>query len=334
MSEAHGSGEIPQAAAGPRLLVELPSWPRVFFGNLRDSLLPRRLAALELESAPAPFWADVFVLRRLPWKRFVESCGYHAVAIALLIAVTRFFALQPQVVAKPVFDHAQVIYYKASEYLPPIDTRSERSARPSRPDPELARQPIISVPPEPDNRSQTLVAPPNVKLKRDVAVPNIVAWSDKVEKPRLAIPPVPLTPAAEITRIAPEMEASVVRPPPDASRLTHRQDAPTLAEFGGGAAAGCRECMGASDRRSEYRTEFGDRAGAATAGRGTAYPDWIARVRRWSASSGPAPVGFRGSLRGVIWGARPRHCTEPASRSGRAARSAVREPARRFRRNA
>ncbi len=228
MSEAHGSGEIPQAAAGPRLLVELPSWPRVFFGNLRDSLLPRRLAALELESAPAPFWADVFVPQRLPWKRFVESCGYHAVAIALLIAVTRFFALQPQVVAKPVFDHAQVIYYKASEYLPPIDTRSERSARPSRPDPELARQPIISVPPEPDNRSQTLVAPPNVKLKRDVTMPNIVAWSDKVEKPRVAIPPVPLTPAAEITRIAPEMEASVVRPPPDASRLTHRQDAPTL----------------------------------------------------------------------------------------------------------
>jgi TonB family protein len=220
-------GEIAQPAPGLRLLVELPSWPRVFFGNLRELVLPYRLPRLELQSAPAAFWPDVFVQRRLPWKRFIESSAYHAVAIALLIVLTRFFALQPQVVVRPVFDHAQVIYYKASEYLPAIDTRSERSARPKRPDPELARQPIISVPPEADNRSQTLVAPPNIKLKRDVAMPNIVAWSDKVE-PRLAIPPVPLTPAAEITRIAPAMEASVVSPPPDASRLTHRQNAPAL----------------------------------------------------------------------------------------------------------
>jgi TonB family protein len=228
MFEEGCSGEIPRAAGGPRLLVELPSWPRVFFGNLRDLVSPRPLAPLELESAPAPFWADVFVQRRLPWKRFVESCGYHAIAITLLIAVTRFFALQPQVVAKPVFDHAQVVYYKASEYLPPLDTRSARSSQPRKPDPELARQPIISLPPEADNRSQTLVTPPNVKLKRDFAVPNIVAWSEKMEKPRLAIPPVPLTPAAEITRIGPRMEASVVRPPPEASRLTNRQNAPAL----------------------------------------------------------------------------------------------------------
>ncbi len=228
MSEARRSGEIPQPVSGPQLLVELPSWPRVFFGNLRDLVLPRRLPRLELQSAPAPFWPDVFVPRRLPWKRFIESSAYHAIAIGLLIALTRFFALQPQVVARPVFDHTQVIYYQASEYLPHLDTRSERSAQLRKPDPEFARQPIISVPPEADNRSQTIVVPPSVKLKRDLAVPNIVAWSEKVEKPRLAIPPVPLTPAAEITRIAPEMQAAVVGPPPDASRLTHRQQAPAL----------------------------------------------------------------------------------------------------------
>jgi TonB family protein len=118
-------------------------------------------------------------------------------------------------VAKPIFDHAQVIYYQPSEYLPPLDTRSERSAQLRKPDPEFARQPIISLPPEADNRSQTLVAPPDVKLKRDVDMPNIVAWSDAAEKPRLAIPPVPLTPAAEITRIAPALQSSVVAPPPE-----------------------------------------------------------------------------------------------------------------------
>jgi TonB family protein len=228
MFEAGDSGEIPQAAAGPQLLVELPSWYRVFLGNLRERIVPRRLPQLELHSAPGTFWADVFVPRRLPWKRFIESLAGHAVAIALLIAVTRFFALQPRVLARPVFDRAQVTYYKASEYLPPLDTRSEQSARPRKADPEFARQAIISVPREADNRSQTLVAPPSVKLKRDVAMPNIVAWSDKLDKPVLAIPPVPLTPAAEITRIAPEMQASVVSPPPDAAGLTHRRNALAL----------------------------------------------------------------------------------------------------------
>jgi TonB family protein len=210
-------GEIAQPEPVLRLLVELPSRPRVFFGNLRDVVLPRRFSVLELQSAPAPFWPDVFVPRRLPWKRFIESVAYHAIAIALLIGVTRFFALQPRVVAKPIFDHAQVIYYQPSEYLPPLDTRSERSAQLRKPDPEFARQPIISLPPEADNRSQTLVAPPDVKLKRDVDMPNIVAWSDAAEKPRLAIPPVPLTPAAEITRIAPALQSSVVAPPPEIS---------------------------------------------------------------------------------------------------------------------
>lgn len=210
-------GEIAQPEPVLRLLVELPSRPRVFFGNLRDVVLPRRFPLLELQSAPAPFWPDVFVPRRLPWRRFIESVAYHAIAIALLIGVTRFFALQPRVVAKPIFDHAQVIYYQPSEYLPPIDTRSERSAQLRKPDPEFARQPIISLPPEANNRSQTLVAPPDVKLKRDVDMPNIVAWSDAAEKPRLAIPPVPLTPAAEITRIAPALQSSVVAPPPEIS---------------------------------------------------------------------------------------------------------------------
>ncbi len=208
-------GEIAQPEPVLRLLVELPSRPRVFFGNVRDVVFPRRFPVLELQSAPARFWPDVFVPRRLPWKRFIESVAYHAIAIALLIGVTRFFALQPRVVAKPIFDHAQVIYYQPSEYLPPLDTRSERSAQLRKPDPEFARQPIISLPPEANNRSQTLVAPPDVKLKRDVDMPNIVAWSDAAEKPRLAIPPVPLTPAAEITRIAPALQSSVVAPPPE-----------------------------------------------------------------------------------------------------------------------
>jgi hypothetical protein len=77
---------LPEAATlavrEPRLLVELPSWPKVFFGNLRDLLHPPKLTPLRLKSAPAPFWPDVFVQRHVPWRRFTESVGLHAVALA------------------------------------------------------------------------------------------------------------------------------------------------------------------------------------------------------------------------------------------------------------
>lgn len=220
---------IPGPAEVPRLVVELPSWPRVFFGNLRDLVFPRPAPAVELRSAPAEFWPDVFVNRTLPWGRFFQSCGYHVIAATLLIALTRFFALQPRVVATPVFQHSEVVYYSPSEYLRPLDTREQSPSPPVKADPEFSPQPIISVPAEADNRSQTIVTPPKVKLKRDVAMPNVVAWSDAQQKPQLAIPAAPLTPAAEINRLAPKLETPVVTAPPDAARLATRRNSPTLA---------------------------------------------------------------------------------------------------------
>jgi TonB family protein len=220
--------KVASHAPVPKLLVELPSRPRLFFGNFRDIVLPRRLTPLELGSAPAEFWPDVFVERNLPWRRFLESIVYHAIAGTLLIGLTRFFALQPRVVAKPAFEHSQVIYYSASDFLPPLDTRETSAAQPRKADPEFSRQPIISLPPEADNRSQTIVAPPNLKLKHDIALPNMVAWSDDARQPRLAIPDAPLSPAAEITRMAPRLENSVVSPPVDATRVNQRRNAPAL----------------------------------------------------------------------------------------------------------
>lgn len=223
MLEVTELNEVSEDIAAPQLLVELPSRRQVFFANLRDLLFPPRLPQLELRSAPAPFWHDVFVQRRLPWRSFLESGGCHVVAIGLLLAVTRFLALHPQPALRPAFDHAQVVYYAPSEYLPPIDTRRPRAAAPAKADPVYAKQPIISLPPEADNDRQTIVTPPNIKLKRDVAMPNIVAWSDTAQKPRLAIPDAPLTLAAELTRMAPQMQNSVVAPPPDAQNLAQRR---------------------------------------------------------------------------------------------------------------
>jgi TonB family protein len=215
----------PACAPDLRLLVELPSWPRVFLGNLRDLLYPRRHPPLRLRSAPAPFWHDVFVNRGLPWRRFLQSGAYHVLALTLLITASHLIPSEPQPAPRAAFDHAQVIYYQPAEYLPALDTRRPNAVPPQKADPELSRQPIISVPREVDNRAQTLVTPPDIKLKRDVPLPNIVAWSEKIWLP---IVPAPLVPASSITRIAPRIENSVVAPPPDPTRIANHRDAPTI----------------------------------------------------------------------------------------------------------
>lgn len=205
----------PKIQTDLQLLVELPSRHWVFVNNLRDLIRLRPLPPLQITSAPAAFWPDVFVKRGLPWRRFLESGGYHILALASLIFVSRFVAMHPQPAPRSTFDSAQVIYYQPDEYLPPLDTRpTQRSeAAPARKsDPEFSRQDIISVPAEADNRSQTIVAAPNVKLNRDVPLPNIVAWSDK---PQLPIAPAPLVPASSLARLSPQLENSVVAPPPD-----------------------------------------------------------------------------------------------------------------------
>jgi TonB family protein len=199
------------------LLVIVPEpWSRTFMQNLRDLFLPRDLAPLHLESAPAAFWPDVFVDRQLPWRRFLQSAASHALAITLIWAGSRFLALQPHVTTRPAFTHADVVYYAPSEYLPPLDTRRSTSARASKADPEYSAQPIISVPPEADNRSQTIVTPPNIKLDHDVALPNVVSLLEKMPSDsRMPIAPAPSVPASEISRLAPRMERSVIAPPPD-----------------------------------------------------------------------------------------------------------------------
>ncbi len=220
--------ENPRSEPVPALLVELPSRSRIFFGNLRDLVFPRPHPPLELRSAPAAFWPDVFIKGSFPWDAFLQSGACHLVAFGLLLGLSHLLALQPRVETRPVLNRSEVIYYQPSEYLPPLDTRSVSDAAPAKADPVLAPQPIISVPPEADNREQTIVTPPKVKLKQHVPLPNIVSWSDTQQKPRLAIPDAPLTPASEIARMAPRMTATVVTPPPDAAQISDRRDRPAL----------------------------------------------------------------------------------------------------------
>ena len=203
----------------PRLLVVPEAGSRIFLQNLWGLFHSREGAPLHLESAPGAFWSDVFVERKLPWRRFLESGSYHLLALIVVWAGSRFLALQPNVTAQPTFSHADVVYYTPSEYLPTLDTLRSPPAQAEKADPEFSAQPIISVPPEADNHSQTIVTAPKTRLQHDLPLANTVAWSDK---PLMPIAPAPLVPASEISRLAPQMDRSVIAPPPDVDNASQK----------------------------------------------------------------------------------------------------------------
>jgi TonB family protein len=215
-----------------RLLVEPEARSSAFGQNLREffrrpKLLNQQSTIFNQQSS-AQFWPDVFVDRPFPWRSFVQSAAYHVLALTVIWAGSRLLALQPYATSQPAFTHNDVVYYTPSEYLPPLDTRPSNSRRARKSDPEYSAQPIISVPPEADNRAQTIVTPPDIQLQHDVALPNIVAWSGPRQIP---IGPAPAVPASEISRLAPQMEPSVIAPPPDlrsASRKTVQPPEPAV----------------------------------------------------------------------------------------------------------
>jgi TonB family protein len=152
-------------------------------------------------------WQDVFVERPLPWRRFLQSAFLHTAAVALIWTLSITWLRQQKILNSSTFDRSSLVTYTPEEYLPPLDTGAAE-APPAKGDPAFARQPILSVPPEADNRSQTIVAPPDLKLSHDVPLPNIVATG-------AVAPAVPLEATRSINRmVAPEMQ--VVAPAPDA----------------------------------------------------------------------------------------------------------------------
>jgi len=210
-----GSGLSP--VAPPTLLVTLPPWSKVFFRNLADALWPRRQPPLRLASWPAAFWPDVFVTSRLPWGGFSQSAFGHIALTALILTLSAYWPKHSQIAEPPVFDHNDVIFYSATEYLPPLETGKTR-ARPQKGAPAYAPQPIISVPPEADNPSQTIVAPPDIKLTHDVPLPNVVNWP----KTPLAVP-IALTQHSLADSRVPDLSVSAVAPPPEVKVAASRR---------------------------------------------------------------------------------------------------------------
>ena len=198
----------------PELLVALEPRSRVFWGNLKDLLWRRAKAPLLLVSRPAAFWPDVFVPTPLPWSRFAQSVVAHLALIAVMLGWTRFapdlWPRSTQMVQPNIFHKSDVVYYDAAEYLAPLDTGGTQSPSPQKGEPEHATQPIISVPPEADNRAQTIVTPPNLKLDHDVRLPNVVAWA----RPQPTIPAAAVADSPSSLKL-PVLPTSVIAPAPD-----------------------------------------------------------------------------------------------------------------------
>ncbi len=215
MSEAIAAQTVnePGLHEAPSLHYELEPWGRVFRRNLADLILRREPPPLELTSEPAPVPADIFVDRSLNWRRIGESYGGHIVFVALVYFVSVSFFQRPVKLQSP-FQNTEISYYPVSEYLPPINTGQKGAAKPRKGEPKLAKQEILSLPPNPDNYHQTIVAPPQVKLNKDVALPNIVAWT-----PVPSTQPIAASSQAVSQLKIPQFQQQVVEPTADVSGL-------------------------------------------------------------------------------------------------------------------
>ena len=191
-----------------KLLLERDPASPQFRSGVQTILGLQELAAELPSDADLDLWRDVFVQQKLPWGRFLQSVLLHATAIALLYTISLAWIRQRQILDRAAFDRSSLITYTPEDYLPPLDTGASDVAKVETGDPVYAKQPILSVPPEADNRSQTIVVPPDLKLKSDVAMPNIIATG-------AIVPAVPLdaTRAPSTRLVAPEMQ--VVAPAPD-----------------------------------------------------------------------------------------------------------------------
>jgi len=173
-------------------------------------------AALRPEELPGggefDLWRDVFVQQKLPWGRFLQSALLHTAAVALIWTISLSWIRQQKILDHAAFDRSSLVTYSPEEYLPPLDTGASEAPKVQKGDPVYAKQPILSVPREADNRSQTIVVPPDLKLDHDVPLPNIVATGAIVP----AIPLDATRPSLSLSSsriVAPETQ--VVAPAPD-----------------------------------------------------------------------------------------------------------------------
>jgi TonB family protein len=196
-----------------RLLVERDPASQEFRSGVRATLHPPESPGTpesqsDKKEGEFDMWGDVFVDHPLPWRRFLQSALLHTTAFALIWMISVAWLRQQKILAPAPFDRSELVTYTPQELLPPLDTGASQARKAQKGDPAYARQPILSVPREANNRSQTIVAPPDVKLDRDVPMPNIIATG-------AVIPAVPLDATRSTSRRMIAPDSQVVAPAPD-----------------------------------------------------------------------------------------------------------------------
>ncbi|HVP54589.1 MAG TPA: energy transducer TonB [Candidatus Eisenbacteria bacterium] len=208
----------------PALHYELEPRPRVFWRNLTDLILRREPAPVETTAEPVPIPPEKWIATGLGPQHYVESYGYHALLVVLIYFFSTSSWFSRPVQLQSPFENTQVEHYALSEYLPPINTGPRGEAKPRKGAPKLAKQEILSVPPNPDNNHQTIVTPPNIKLNHDVPLPNIVAWTNIPGQP-IAASQRPIS-QLKLPQFAPQ----VVEPTADVSKLQSRNRLTVMAQ--------------------------------------------------------------------------------------------------------
>lgn len=218
----------------PQLIIHWEPWTRQFLGRIADQFR-RQPPPLQLTSRPAHFWPDVFVPERRSGRGLTISALYHAAALSFLYLVPTLMMLsqRPSALNNELSDR-RITFYKVSEYLPEIRSHSAPAKVARKAEPKLAPQRVISVPEHADNREQTILNPPNLRLlQQHVALPNMVVSTPVLAPPRAIpgtaprlvfpfAPPQVIAPAVQVSGEqgaklkAPNLPMpSIIQPPPE-----------------------------------------------------------------------------------------------------------------------
>jgi len=193
--------------------------------EFEDLDLDRLLASVRFsEGQPVEVFSQVWVSAGYPAKSLALSALLHIVTIALLYGLSGISFQRPLAFSRLELEKKfQITYYRPSDLLPKIKSMSDGPRDPAGQKKGIKpptgstsyhpRQTIQSSPPKPDNSEQTIVQPstPDVQIRREVKVPNMVVWNvpeTKVELMEIASRQVTSLLAAKLN--AP---AAAIRPP-------------------------------------------------------------------------------------------------------------------------
>jgi len=194
-----------KATAAPRLLIETEPALKIFFHNVNDMLPSRAQAPVPLACSPAQFWSDVFVSSQIRWQSFAHSALLHIIIVAAMGSLLRIASSRAQVVP-PRFNRSDVVYYSPAEYLR-ADRRMRRATISNAKRVESPKT-LNVVPREQRNKAQSTIAAPDIKLRGDVRVLRLIAWS----------PVTPSVPASALSRsrlMTRSALVSPIAPPPE-----------------------------------------------------------------------------------------------------------------------